>query len=282
MQLIPLPQVEFAGLDMSRPHIMGILNITPDSFSDGGRFNQRDAAVRQAEQMITEGASIIDIGGESTRPHAQPVSVDEELERIVPIVEALRYHDIKLSIDSSSPDVIRAAVAAGAHIWNDVRALKRPQALATAAELDIPVILMHMRGEPDTMNTLAVYDDVVQTVKSELMQRVEQALQSGISKHNIMLDPGFGFAKNTAHNFTLLNEFWQCTDLGFPLLAGVSRKRFIGDFLNGAAPSARDLSSATAHLLTIQQGASIVRTHHVKILAEMINLWQATVAADSE
>lgn len=275
MQLKNLPHSTFAGLDMSRPHIMGILNVTPDSFSDGGRYRHRDAALRHAEQMIKEGATLIDIGGESTRPNAAPVSVDEELARIIPLVEVLSHSDVKLSIDTSTPQVMQAAVVEGAHIWNDVRALNRPGALEMAAELNIPVILMHMRGEPTTMNQLAHYGNVVDDVKAELMQRVQLALKQGITPDNIMLDVGFGFAKTTQHNLALIDQYWQFAELGFPLLSGVSRKRFIGDVLNQQLPSERDIGSAAAHLLTIQQGASIVRTHQVKPMADMIKIWQA-------
>ena len=277
MQLKNLPHTTFAGLDMSRPHIMGILNVTPDSFSDGGCYRHRDAALRHAEQMIKDGATILDIGGESTRPNAAAVSVDEELTRIIPVVTALRDYDVKLSIDTSTPQVMQAAVAEGAHIWNDVRALSRPGALETAAELNIPVILMHMRGEPATMNQLANYGSVVDDVKSELMQRVHIALKQGITRDNIMLDVGFGFAKTTKHNLALIHHYWQFAELGFPLLSALSRKRFIGEVLQREAPLERDIGSAAAHLLTIQQGASIVRTHQVQIMADMIKMWQATI-----
>lgn len=275
MKLVDLPKQQWAGLDLQNPQIMGILNVTPDSFSDGGRYTQRDRAVLHAEQMIREGATIIDIGGESTRPDAALVSVQEELERVIPAVEALRHHAVKLSIDTSSPEVIREAVAHGAHIWNDVRALTRPGALSTAAKLDIPVILMHMRGEPATMNQLADYEDVVEDMCGELQQRVDAALAAGVKQHQILLDPGFGFAKTTDHNLSVLDQFWQLHSLGYPLLAGLSRKRFIGEVLQGAAAHERDIASATGHLLAVQQGASVVRTHAVKPLADMLKLWTA-------
>lgn len=275
MKLVDLPNKHWAGLDLQHPQIMGILNVTPDSFSDGGRYTQRDRAVLHAEQMIREGATIIDIGGESTRPDAALVSVQEELERVIPAVEALRHHAVKLSIDTSSPEVIREAVAHGAHIWNDVRALTRPGALSTAAKLDIPVILMHMRGEPATMNQLADYEDVVEDMCGELQQRVDAALAAGVKQHQILLDPGFGFAKTTDHNLSVLDQFWQLHSLGYPLLAGLSRKRFIGEVLQGAAAHERDIASATGHLLAVQQGASVVRTHAVKPLADMLKLWTA-------
>ncbi|MFU8926456.1 dihydropteroate synthase [Acinetobacter puyangensis] len=279
MHLIPLPsKVLNCGkqqLDLSVPHIMGILNVTPDSFSDGGLYYNKDQAIEYALRMIEDGASIIDIGGESTRPHAAVVSIEEELHRVVPVVEELAKHDVVLSIDTSQPEVIKAAVQAGAHIWNDVRALKRPQALETAAELNIPVVLMHMRGEPDTMNNLANYDHVTLQVKHELLHRIEQALGVGIQAKNIIIDPGFGFAKNASQNLTLLRELWQLNVLGYPILSALSRKRFIGEVLDGAAPMDRDIASVAGHLFSIQQGASIVRTHNVKATADAIKMWQA-------
>ncbi|GAA5014320.1 dihydropteroate synthase [Acinetobacter puyangensis] len=279
MHLIPLPsKVLNCGkqqLDLSVPHIMGILNVTPDSFSDGGLYYNKNQAIEYALRMIEDGASIIDIGGESTRPHAAVVSIEEELQRVVPVVEELAKHDMVLSIDTSQPEVMKAAVQAGAHIWNDVRALKRPQALETAAELDIPVVLMHMRGEPDTMNNLANYDHVTLEVKHELLHKIEQALAVGIQAKNIIIDPGFGFAKNASQNLTLLRELWQLNVLGYPILSALSRKRFIGEVLDGAAPMDRDIASVAGHLFSIQQGASIVRTHNVKATADAIKMWQA-------
>lgn len=283
MQLMPLPErVLKCGalhLDLSRPQIMGILNVTPDSFSDGGQHNQVDDAVKKALQMVSDGASVIDIGGESTRPGALPVSVEEEIERVIPVVEALSQHHVVMSIDTSEPRVIRAAVNAGAHIWNDVRALTRPNALQTAAELNIPIMIMHMRGEPTTMNQLAQYDDVVTEVMVELQQRVDAALLAGVKVENIMIDPGFGFAKNADHNLKLLNEFYKLTVLGFPILSALSRKRFIGEALGGADVQNRTIGSVAAHLISIQQGASMVRTHDVKAMSDAINVWSAMLKA---
>ncbi|PJI32172.1 dihydropteroate synthase [Acinetobacter pseudolwoffii] len=279
MQLMPLrPHVWKFGelkLDLSQPHVMGILNVTPDSFSDGGRHNQKEDAVARALEMMAEGATVIDIGGESTRPGAAVVDVEEEIRRVVPVVEALAKHDVILSIDTSQPEVIRAAVQAGAHIWNDVRALTRPNALATAAELNIPVIIMHMRGEPTTMNNLDQYEDVTTEVIGELSQRVQDALDVGVKAENIMIDPGFGFAKNAQQNLKLLQEFYKLTEMGYPILSALSRKRFIGAVLDGAEPQARAVGSATAHLLSIQQGACMVRAHDVKATADAIRVWQA-------
>ncbi|AVH14704.1 dihydropteroate synthase [Acinetobacter indicus] len=283
MQLMPLPQRQWSfgalTLDLSQPHVMGILNVTPDSFSDGGQHNEKEQAIARAKQMIAEGATVIDVGGESTRPGAAVVEIEEEIRRVVPVVEELAKLNVVISIDTSQPEVIRAAVAAGAHIWNDVRALTRPQALETAAELDIPVIIMHMRGEPTTMNNLDQYEDVTTDVIRELSQRVQDALDAGVKAENIMIDPGFGFAKNAQQNLQLLNEFYKLADMGYPILSALSRKRFIGSVLDAAEPQQRAVGSATAHLLSIQQGACMVRAHDVKATADAIKIWQAMRSA---
>jgi len=277
MQLMPLPPCQLQcgrfTLDLSQPQIMGILNVTPDSFSDGGKHHQKDQAVQHALQMIEDGTKIIDIGGESTRPNASPVALEEELRRVIPVVEALSNYDVIISIDTSQPEVMRAAVQAGAHIWNDVRALTRPQALETAAELNIPVVLMHMRGEPTNMNQLDQYQDVTEDVIQELQQRLDQALAIGVKPENIIIDPGFGFAKNAQQNFQLLNEFWKLNRMGYPILSGLSRKRFIGEALNGVPAQERAVGSVIGHLLSIQQGASIVRAHDVKATSDAIKVW---------
>ena len=279
MQLKPLPQrILNCGqlcLDLSKPHIMGILNVTPDSFSDGGQHNQVDQALAFALQMIADGATVIDIGGESTRPGASPVSVEEEIRRVIPVVRALAQYNVVISIDTSEPEVIRAAVQAGAHIWNDVRALTRPQALETAAELDIPVIIMHMRGEPTTMNGLDQYDDVTEDVMLELKHRLDDALKAGVKPENIMIDPGFGFAKNAQQNLKLLNELYKLNDLGYPILSALSRKRFIGEALGGADAQNRAVGSVMGHMLSIQQGACMVRAHDVKAMSDAIQVWMA-------
>ncbi|WP_200460419.1 MULTISPECIES: dihydropteroate synthase [unclassified Acinetobacter] len=279
MRLMPLPQRKLKcgrhQLDLSQPKVMGILNVTPDSFSDGGQHNQKQQAYAYAMQMIEDGASIIDIGGESTRPGASPVEIKEEICRVVPVVELLAKEDVILSIDTSQPEVIKAAVEAGAHIWNDVRALTRPEALETATALDIPVMIMHMRGEPTTMNQLDHYVDVTLDVMQELRQRIDDALLAGVKSENIIIDPGFGFAKNAQQNLQLLNEFWKLNELGYPILSALSRKRFIGEALGGANAQQRAVGSVTAHLLSIQQGASIVRAHDVKATVDAIRVWQA-------
>lgn len=279
MQLMPLPnRVLTCGrlsLDLSIPRVMGILNVTPDSFSDGGLHNTKDAAVERALQMMAEGVTVIDVGGESTRPGAAIVDVDEEIRRVIPVVEALAQHDVIISIDTSAPEVIRAAVAAGAHIWNDVRALTRPQALQTAAELNIPIIIMHMRGEPTTMNNLDQYQDVTEDVMVELQQRIDDALVAGVKPEHILIDPGFGFAKNAQQNLKLLKEFWKLNAMGYPILSALSRKRFIGEALGGADAAQRAVGSVAAHLLSIQQGACMVRAHDVKAMSDAIKVWQA-------
>lgn len=283
MQLMPLPkqilQCGRLSLDLSQAHVMGILNVTPDSFSDGGKHDQKDQAVAYAKQMMADGATVIDVGGESTRPGASVVEIAEEIRRVVPVVAELAKLDVIISIDTSQPEVIREAVKAGAHIWNDVRALTRPHALETAAELNIPVIIMHMRGEPTTMNHLDQYEDVTQEVIAELQQRVDDALQAGIHPKNIMIDPGFGFAKNAQQNLKLLNEFYQLNNMGYPILSALSRKRFIGEALDGADANHRAIGSVAAHLLSIQQGACMVRAHDVKAMSDAIKVWQAMRSA---
>ena len=279
MQLMALPKKILRcgelSLDLSVPHVMGILNVTPDSFSDGGKHNGKAQAIAHAKQMIADGATVIDVGGESTRPGASVVEVEEEIRRVVPVVEALAELDVVISIDTSQPEVIQAAVAAGAHIWNDVRALTRPNALETAAKLNIPVIIMHMRGEPTTMNGLDQYDNVTLDVMTELSQRVSDALKAGVKAENIMIDPGFGFAKNAKQNLKLLKEFHQLNQLGYPILSALSRKRFIGEALGGAEAGQRAVGSVAGHLLSIQQGACMVRAHDVKAMSDAIKVWQA-------
>ena len=283
MKLMPLPkrvlQCGQHHLDLAQPHVMGILNVTPDSFSDGGKHNSQEQAVAYALQMIADGATVIDIGGESTRPGALVVEVEEEIRRVVPVVEELAQHNVIISIDTSQPEVMRKAVQAGAHIWNDVRALTRPNALITAAELDIPVIIMHMRGEPTTMNNLNQYSDVTQDVMGELQHRINAALAVGIKSENIMIDPGFGFAKNAQQNLKLLQEFHLLTSLGYPILSALSRKRFIGEVLDQSNAQNRVVGSVAAHLLSIQQGACMVRVHDVKATADAIKVWKAMQAA---
>ncbi len=282
MQLRTLPQVQIElnnkTLDLSLPQVMGVLNVTPDSFSDGGKYTQLHYALAHATAMVTEGANIIDVGGESTRPQASQVSIEEEINRVVPVIEAIsKQLDVIISIDTSAPEVAYAAVKAGAHIWNDVRALTRPAALEMAAELEVPVVIMHMRGEPSNMNSLANYTNVTREVIAELEQRIHAALNAGIAQQNIILDPGFGFAKNALHNLKLLNELYQLTDyFAMPWLSGLSRKRFLGEALGGAAVNDRLYAGLAGHLMSVQQGASIVRTHDVLATVQHLKLWQAS------
>ena len=271
-------------LDLSQPHIMGILNVTPDSFSDGGQFNAVDKAVAHCQQMINEGATIIDIGGESTRPNAQTVATDDEIQRVVPVVRAIRQHcgdAIWLSIDTSSPEVMQAAFNEGADIWNDVRALKRTGAAELAAKLNIPVMLMHMRGEPTTMNNLAQYDDVIDEVRTELIDRINEVVSIGVKQSNIIIDPGFGFAKNYEHHCALLSQLSSLQTLGLPMMFGISRKRFLAEVLTKSGAEAvsttqaleRDSAGTAAGLLAVQQGASIIRTHNVAMMQQAVALW---------
>ncbi|WP_394124851.1 dihydropteroate synthase [Psychrobacter nivimaris] len=284
----PLPNYQVSSrdktLDLSQPHVMGILNVTPDSFSDGGQFNAVDKAVAHCQQMINEGATIIDIGGESTRPNAQTVATDDEMQRVVPVVRAIRQHcgdAIWLSIDTSSPEVMQAAFNEGADIWNDVRALKRTGAAELAAKLDIPVMLMHMRGEPTTMNNLAQYNDVIDEVRTELLDRINKVVSIGVKQSNIIIDPGFGFAKNYEHHCALLSQLSSLQTLGLPMMFGISRKRFLAEVLTKSVAEAvsttqaveRDSAGTAAGLFALQQGASIIRTHNVAMMQQAVALW---------
>lgn len=272
-------------LDLSQPHIMGILNVTPDSFSDGGRFNAVDSALAHAREMIAAGATIIDIGGESTRPNAQAVATSDEIQRVVPVVKAIRQQlgdGIWLSIDTSNPAVMQATFDAGADIWNDVRALKRDGAAAMAAKLDIPVMLMHMRGEPTTMNNLAQYGDVIKEVSAELAARIDEVTSIGVKRKKIIIDPGFGFAKDYEHHRALLSQLTRLQALGLPMMFGISRKRFLAEVLNKSGVEAvantqaleRDPVGTAAAIFALQQGASIIRTHNVAMMQQAVALWQ--------
>lgn len=263
------------GPDLQEPQIMGILNVTPDSFSDGGRFDQVDAALRQALQLEAEGASIIDIGGESTRPGAAIVSGQQELDRVLPVIEALRRESsVCISVDTSNPLLMREAAGLGANLINDVRSLMRPGALDAAIATGLPVCLMHMRGDPDTMQQLVDYQDVAQEVRDWLLDRAEACVAAGLDRSKIVLDPGFGFAKQLEHNLQLLARLHEIVALGYPVLAGMSRKRMLGE-ITGQAVSERDPASIAAHLLAAQQGARILRVHSVAGLRDALKVWQA-------
>ncbi len=288
----PLPNYKVSSrdktLDLSQPHVMGILNVTPDSFSDGGQFTAIDSAITHAKDMIGAGATIIDIGGESTRPNAAAVSTEEEVQRVVPVVKAIRQQlgslskDIWLSIDTSNPIIMQAAFEAGADIWNDVRALKREGAAEMAAKLDVPVMLMHMRGEPTTMNNLAQYDDVTKEVSTELTARIVEVTSLGVKREKIIIDPGFGFAKNYEHHCALLSQLERLQTLGLPMMFGISRKRFLAEVLSRSGVEAlantqaleRDAVATAAGILALQQGASIIRTHNVAMMQQAVTLWQ--------
>ena len=285
----PLPSYKVTSrdktLDLSQPHVMGILNVTPDSFSDGGQFTAIDSAITHAKDMIGAGATIIDIGGESTRPNAAIVATNEELQRVIPVVKAIRQQlgdGVWLSIDTSNPIVMQAAFEAGADIWNDVRALKREGAAEMAAKLDIPVMLMHMRGEPTTMNNLAQYDDVIKEVSTELTARIVEVTNAGVKREKIIIDPGFGFAKNYEHHCALLSQLERLQTLGLPMMFGISRKRFLAEVLSKSGVEAfantqaleRDAVGTAAGIFALQQGASIIRTHNVAMMQQAVTLWQ--------
>lgn len=264
------------------PVVMGILNVTPDSFSDGGRFAALDEARLHAEEMVADGASIVDIGGESTRPGAECVSEDEELARVIPIIDAVRsVSDCLISVDTSKPAVMRAAVDAGAGMINDIQALRSPGATSTAADLDIPVCLMHMQGEPRTMQTSPEYDDVVSDVTAFLSARVAECVQGGVRRDHIVLDPGFGFGKSHAHNLRLLAELPQLVEMGFPVLVGLSRKSTLGE-ITGTPVAERLAASVSAAVIAVLKGASIVRAHDVKATADAIRVAQAVMEINNE
>jgi dihydropteroate synthase len=259
-------------LDLTRPCVMGVLNVTPDSFSDGGLHRERDRAVEAALRMVEEGATIVDVGGESTRPGAAPVPTGEELERVVPVIEALaRRTDVVLSVDTSDPEVIAAALDAGAHLVNDVRGLRRPGALATAAARDAAVCVMHMIGEPATMQADPQYGDVVREVREFLAERVAACRGAGIAADAICVDPGIGFAKTGRHNLELLRNLRAFTDLGGPLLVGVSRKSLVG-MITGRPVEARTVGSATLAALCVERGARIVRAHDVAATVDAVKV----------
>ena len=262
-----------------RPLVMGILNVTPDSFSDGGAHADLEAAVAHGLRLAAEGADVLDVGGESTRPGAGEVPLEEELRRVVPVVERLaRETALPISVDTSKPDVMRAAVAAGAGMVNDVYALRREGALDAAAELGVPVALMHMLGEPRSMQDDPRYDDVVGDVHRFLAERIFVAEMAGIAKKRIVVDPGFGFGKTTRHNLQLLAQLERFTELGVPVLAGLSRKRTIGELTGREAPAERIHGSVAAHLIAAQRGARLLRVHDVAATVDALRVWNAVAA----
>ncbi|MBD3618441.1 MAG: dihydropteroate synthase [Chromatiales bacterium] len=252
---------------------MGILNVTPDSFSDGGRFNAPSAALSRAREMVAEGADFIDVGGESTRPGAAEVTEAEELDRVLPVVEAIAGElDVAISVDTSRPAVMRAAVAAGAGLINDVRALTLPGALEAAAALGVPVCLMHMQGQPRSMQDDPQYDDVVTEVRDWLLARAQAAGAAGILHERLLLDPGFGFGKTLAHNLHLLRGLDALAATGYPLLAGLSRKSMIGKVLCDAPVDRRLYGSVSGAVIAALKGARILRVHDVRPTAEALRL----------
>ena len=260
----------------THPVIMGILNTTPDSFSDGGQFVSVENALHHALQMVQQGADIIDIGGESTRPGAQDVSVEDELQRVIPVIEAVRREtDVCLSIDTSKPEVMRAAVAAGVDLVNDVYGLRAEGAVEVCAELDVAVCIMHMQGEPRTMQQSPEYSNVLEDVAGFLQARVDACLAQGIEREKIILDPGFGFGKNLQHNLSLLKGLGQIHALGYPLLVGLSRKSMLGLILDGAAADQRLSASIAAAVLAWSKGARIFRVHDVKQTKDALAVCQA-------
>lgn len=257
---------------------MGIVNVTPDSFSDGGRFFDFERALAHGERLIAEGADLLDIGGESTRPGAAGVGVDEELARVIPLVRTLRERGVPISVDTSKPEVMRAALAEGAAVVNDVRALQAPGALDAVAASDCGIVLMHMQGEPRTMQADPRYGDVVREVGDFLRARRDALVAAGVARERIALDPGFGFGKTVAHNFALLARLHELAALGQPLLAGLSRKSMLGH-ATGRAVGERVHASVAAALLAVQRGARIVRVHDVAATRDALAVWQAVQSA---
>lgn len=275
------PQLDCAGrpLLLDRCRVMGIVNVTPDSFSDGGRHASTEAAIAHGLRLVEEGADCLDIGGESTRPGAEPVSVDDEVRRVVPVIEALaRQTTVPISIDTSKPQVMRAAVQAGAGLINDVLALRGDGAQDAAAELGVPVVLMHMQGEPRSMQAAPQYDDVVGEAHRFLAERLFACELAGIPKKKVIVDPGFGFGKTRDHNLQLLAQLQRFTELGVPVLAGLSRKATIGELTGRSVPAERVHGSVAAHLIAAQRGALLVRVHDVAATVDALAVWRALAA----
>lgn len=275
------PQLHCAGrvLKLDRPRVLGIVNVTPDSFSDGGEHATVEAAVAHGLKLAEEGADALDVGGESTRPGADEVPLEEELRRTIPVIERLAKRTaLPISVDTSKPEVMRAAVDAGAGMINDVYALRRAGALDAAAALRVPVVLMHMLGEPRTMQDEPRYDDVVADVHRFLAERIFAAEMAGIAKRNIVVDPGFGFGKTREHNLVLLAQLARLAELGVPVLAGLSRKKTIGDLTGRSEPRERVHGSVAAALIAAQNGARLLRVHDVAATVDALEVWVAVEA----
>ena len=280
--LAPVLDCHGRPLRLDRPRVVGILNLTPDSFSDGGSHDSVDAAVAHALQMVEEGADMIDVGGESTRPGAAAVPVDEELRRVIVVIEQLASRSgVPIGIDTSKPEVMRAAVAAGAGMINDVYALRREGALEAAAELRVPVCLMHMQGEPRSMQDAPHYDDVVGEVHRFLTDRLFACELAGIERRNVMVDPGFCFGKTLEHNLALLAALDRFTSLGSGVYAGLSRKSMIGTLTGRQVPAERVAGSVAAALIAVQRGARMVRVHDVAATVDALAVWQPVQALDA-
>ncbi|MEZ0472080.1 dihydropteroate synthase [Luteimonas salinilitoris] len=276
-----VPQLDCAGrvLKLDRPRVMGIVNVTPDSFSEGGAHFDPQAAIAHGLELAEQGADILDIGGESTRPGAEAVPLEEELRRTIPVIERLAKEvSLPISIDTSKPEVMRAAVDAGAGMINDVYALRREGALDAAAALGVPVVLMHMLGEPRSMQEAPQYDDVVGEVHRFLAERIFAAEMAGMEKRRLVVDPGFGFGKTSEHNLMLLAQLRRFTELGVPVMAGLSRKRTIGELIGREIAAERVHGSVAAHLIAAQHGAGIVRAHDVAATVDALKVWTAVAA----
>ena len=263
-------------LKLDRPLVMGILNVTPDSFSDGGKFLARDAALRHAEQMLADEVDLIDIGGESTRPGAAPLSLAEELDRVVPLVEALRDCGVPLSIDTYKPAVMQATLAAGADLINDIWGLRQAGAIEAVAGSNCGLCVMHMAGDPQTMQVQPDYQDVVGDVAAFLAGRIDELEQAGVARARISIDPGFGFGKSVAHNYALLARLAEFTALGVPVLAGLSRKSMLGAVTGRATASLRVAASIAAAVCAAERGATLIRVHDVAATVDALKVWRAT------
>jgi len=261
-------------LAAQRPLVMGIVNLTPDSFSDGGKHDSPEAAVAAALRMVAAGANLVDIGGESTRPGAAAVDADEELRRVVPVISALAKQGVLVSVDTSKASVMRESIKAGAVMINDVRALREPEALQAVVECQVPVCLMHMQGQPRTMQQAPDYDDVVTDVKRFLQDRLDTCIDAGLNRSLLLVDPGFGFGKTLAHNLCLLRNLQAFATLGCPLLVGLSRKRLFGTML-GLQVKDRLHASVAAALMAVERGARIVRVHDVRATAHAMGVFTA-------
>jgi len=264
-------------LSLERPLIMGVVNVTPDSFSDGGRFGDAERAIAHARALVDEGADILDIGGESTRPGAEPVTLEEERRRVLPVLEALAGGPVPVSVDTRTPALMSAAIAAGAAMINDISALEAPGALGIVAPSDAAICLMHKQGDPRTMQDDPVYGDVVREVAEYLERRIEAAVAAGIARDRIVIDPGFGFGKTLEHNLALLRALDRVASLGVPVLAGLSRKGMLGR-LTGRSVEHRLHASVAAALIAVQKGARIVRVHDVAATRDALLVWQAVAS----